>query len=207
MTTSTLGYYVRQRARELAGGGPMSVERTRWTANNLAHLQDEQTQTCASLSAPAGSYWTTKTTPKAAPGAMELAPIPVMLQARADGSSSRVVVTISGFSSIAGKTSTFYASLRPLLIGSAVGSTPPITAATVTASVSTSSALSSRLVATPIYVTRLTDDWLDDVYGKDLTGTRAQVRMYAGQVDIWAASDDASSFPRIEAVTVRVFGG
>ena len=88
-----------------------------------------------------------------------------------------------------------------------MGSTPPITAATVTASVSTSSALSSRLVATPIYVTRLTDDWLDDVYGKDLTGTRAQVRMYAGQVDIWAASDDASSFPRIEAVTVRVFGG
>lgn len=207
MSSSTLGYYVRGRATELVGQAPMSTERTRWLANNLTHLQDEETQIAANVCAPLGSYFTITTTPKASYSPTDLAPIPAMIRAKADGSSTRLVVTISAYTSAAA-TVNFYATMRPKRVGSITGTTPPITGSTVTATATTTSLTAVSVVFTPIYVTRLTDDWLErNAYGLDESGNRATVKLYSAQVEIWADSSSVSAFPRFESVSVRELWG
>lgn len=207
MSTSALGYFVRGRAEELVGQAPVSTGRTTWLANNIAHLQDEETQFAANVCAPLGSYFTITTTPKASYSPTELAPMPAMIRARPDGSSTRLVVSISGYTSSAA-TATFYVTMRPKRIGSIVGTTPPITGSTVTATASTTSLTAVRLSFDPIYVTRLTDDWLErGAYGDDESGMRSPVKLYSAQVEVWAASSDIAAYPRIESVSVRELWG
>jgi hypothetical protein len=208
-TSSELGYYVRQRARQLQGQRPMATERARWLVNNLDHLQDESTQTAATACTPNGtSAWTQTATATDTYALFDQMPtIPTMLRCQSDGSSSRIVVTLGGIStSSAGKLVTFAVTLKALRPDSSAPPYTPLTGA-ITATTTTTSTSDADAILT-VYVPRLTDEWLfTSGIGLDSDGTLAAVGMYGAQIEVWGSTSFVGANPRVKAVSIREWVG
>jgi hypothetical protein len=217
-TTSELGHYVREYARELGGHKPLSAGASRYgVANNLNHLQDEMTQQPVNMAYPASGTFSGRAYYEvAAPvdgtykqlGSMP--PAPVFLRFQSDGSSSRIVVKLRAYST-AGKAVLFRAILRKLSVGIAPGITPlapypPSAGGPEVADLTTSSATPVTLTAT-LYISRLTDAFLKFFPAVDGAGGVSNVRTYMAQVEIWASSADPLWIPRVEALSCREWIG
>lgn len=217
MTTrqsSELGYFVRGQAETLVGDAPLDVAATRYgIVNNLNHLQDEMTQhggnLCCQTSPHDGTaaYFAQALTSTSTVALMDgMPPVPVWLRWNADGSSSRVVVTLRAYMTGA-STGTFRVYLRPFQpdISRALSS-PLAGGGGRIADITTVSTTVTTLSAT-VYFERLTAADLLTLPGIDAIGGVASVRLLLAQVEVWCLTSAGGTHPRIESVHVREWVG
>jgi hypothetical protein len=213
--SSELGYYARGLASRLKGNAALDVSASRMgVLNNLNLLQDEMGQHGASMCMPTSpgfgtAYWTQATTTPGTYSRLDgLPPKFTFLRMQSDGSSSRVQVTVTAYSSSAGTA----IRLRAFLGAHVAGRLPTLmpadpTTTTVTADQSTTSGTAVTLHFTALYSSRLSDAWLLNYPSTDGTGAASGVQFYGGSVEVWATSDNAAVHPRVTSISVREYVG
>lgn len=208
--TSELGYYVRGVAQEIVGNRALDTAASRYIANNLNHLEDEETQAWGSIVGTAGgiaglTYWelSSASTTEYVPFTL-LPPIPVFLRARvADVTSTRFVVRVRCYMASAG-TGTFLVALRTFdptgLRSAAPGTSSPSLVATFT---ETSTTPVEHLVT--VYKGSVSTADAQSFPSTDQDGNEALVAVPMGQIEVWGKTSGPLS--RVEAFAAREFVG
>lgn len=211
--TSELGYYVRGSAPQLQGNAALDTAAARFgVIGNLNHLQDEMGQHGASLCMPTSPAFGNPYYTQAAPVVGTYARLDTMpptfsfLRMQSDGSSSRIQVTVTAYSSSAGTAIRLRAFLQPFQTG--LSSTAPEGSAytTVSADMSTTSG-TATVLRCQLYVSRLSDAYLYSRPSTDGAGALSGVQFYAARVELWASSDNVTVFPRVSGFCTREYVG
>lgn len=209
--TSELGYYVRGQASRLVGNEGLDTGIVRdGLVNNLNHLQDQQTQHWGSLCMPTSpgfgvANWTQATTTPDVMGRLDgMPPLPGILHMQADGSSSRLQVSLSAW--VDAGTASFRVVLVPFRAGNLYTTVYPAGASPRVADISVTATTPTMYYAT-LYVSHVFDADATPFNVGDGGGGLAPVPTLLAMVEVWATSDNAAHHPHVDGLTVREYVG
>jgi hypothetical protein len=203
--TSEYAGLIRYGHTRLASQDPLSTSRVRnCVVNNLLHTLDSRCQCNINITGRSAgkASWDGLASSSEYTRMIGMPPIPVVLHPLADGTSTRLVISIDAQISLAG-TATWLFALTPR--GSERSASPPPSSVGLTsvATLSTSSTSVVELGPVSVYVTPTDGSrWWSTLPTLDAAGNTVSTLQLMAQLEVWAFSS-STGVPRIHELNAR----